>query len=1011
MKNFKELLRKPSRESQPWAMWIWNLAITRSQLMEQFNWFIENGFGGIAVRPSRDMVPTYLSEEFIDLFALVLRNAQKQGIGIRIADDFSLPWSGCFSGETAQSPQMRAQHLRLLEDRLLSSREEVFIKEFDPHTEIAMTIRYHNGLIDPASVHELTGSGGPSSGKWLTPEGEWRLLVFRKEFVVDPSNGFIPNVFNPKVASVYIQRVLDVFKSNFYKYMPATFEGFISELPSCRPGNATIPWEDDLVVKFRSKSKKNLIKLLPALFCDCYPAAQKNRQQIYTFIHEFMFERFVAPLEAWAKKNRFSQWVLAPERSVYSSTAVLADGAVPPETDLNAVGYQNIDGVAENYALLRVMADANANEFRRETVSVMGRNRSGIGATVQSLKSDFDSLLLSGPSKVIIDGCYFNLDQRSYAKTPFNPGWYSPGNGYVGELCTYITRCQEIMKNIHWNRQVAVFVPTSEIMAAYLPSEGNASAVGLERLDKTIRALDRCGISYDLVSENLVSNCAVRSNGEFGTADRIRKGNYQALIIPYAPDISRNVLIFIEKLVHKEGCVFFIENAPCGTIEDGVSPTMSGRIEKILADRHKRTGIIKLAALDDAFKSITPHVRILANGRTGSDIYHAFGSGEGYELYLFHNISETKEYAATIELAENRHYTLIDCENGELSEVPFIENVNGYRRFQFNAYPKTTSIVAASSAPLVHGSREAVKAGRCNPFVISERGYRIVLKDQWVFSTSSLNALPLANWNLRIGLSRESGTFSHFYESHFQVKSLPSVCKLILTTPGMRRFAAGATGAPPMPMEITINGSRADSTPETVEQPPSSGEERAEPSVQGRVFDESIPLHFSESAIAFSIGEHLVRGFNRISIRTTGQVLDPDTIHYPPLLFGDFALVKGQNGWAIDRQGEVIGGNSWITHGFPYLCGKGVYSQSFEVPNEYKRLVMRFSQVSGTIDITLNNKNLGVFNWQPIEVDITSVCESKRNELVIGVVNSIDTILKMNGRPSGLIGEVYLDVY
>ncbi|MBN1578501.1 MAG: hypothetical protein JW913_18205 [Chitinispirillaceae bacterium] len=1011
MKNFKELLKKPSRESQPWAMWIWNLAITRSQLMKQLEWFVENGFGGIAVRPSRDMVPTYLSEEFIDLFALVLRNAQKQGICVRIADDFSLPWSGCFSNEMAQSMQMRAQHLRLVENRLLSGREELFL-EYKPQNEIAMTVRYHNGSIDPASVHELTCSGTSSSIKWQAPEGEWRLMVFRKEFIIDPSNGFIPNVFNPKVASVYIQKVLDVFKARFSKYMPATFEGFISELPSCRPGNSTIPWDDDLVVKFRSKSKKNLIKLLPALFCDFYPSAQKNRQQIYTFIHESIYERFVAPLEAWAKKNRFSQWVLAPERSVYLSTTVLADGSVPPETDLSAVGYQNIDGVAENYALLRIMADANTNEFRRETISVMGRNRNGIGATIQSLKSDFDTLLLSGPSKVIIDGCYFNLDQRSYAKTPFNPGWYSPGNGHVGELCTYITRSQEIIKNIHWNRQVAVFASTSEIMAAYLPGEGNASTVGLERLDKTIRALDRCGVSYDLVSENLLSNCAVRSNGEFGTADRIRKGNYQAFIIPYAPDISRNVLIFIEKLVQKEGCVFFVENAPCGTIEDGISPTMSGRIDKILADRHKRTGIIKLAALDDALQSITPHVRVLVNGRTGSDIYHAFGSGEGYEMYLFHNTSETKEYSAIIELAENKHYTIIDCKNGEMSEIPLMQSDNGYRRFQFNAYPKTTAIMVASSASLVHGSREAAKQERCNPFVISERGYRIVLKDQWVFSTSSLNALPLANWNVRIGLSRESGGFSHFYESHFQAKSLPSVCKLVLTTPGIRRSASGGADVPPM--EITVNGSRVDLIPETVQQPASPEGEGAEPSAasaEEKVYDDSIPLHFSESARAFSIGELLVRGFNRISIRTTGQVLDPDTIHYPPLLFGDFTLVKGQNGWAIDKLGEEIGNNSWITNGFPYLCGKGLYSQSFEVPNEYKRLVLRFSQVSGTIDITLNNKNLGIFSWQPIEVDITSVCEPKRNELVIGVVNSIDTILRMNGRPSGLIGEVYLDVY
>jgi hypothetical protein len=46
-----------------------------------------------------------------------------------------------------------------------------------------------------------------------------------------------------------------------------------------------------------------------------------------------------------------------------------------------------------------------------------------------------------------------------------------------------------------------------------------------------------------------------------------------------------------------------------------------------------------------------------------------------------------------------------------------------------------------------------------------------------------------------------------------------------------------------------------------------------------------------------------------------------------------------------------------------------------------------------------------------MEVDITDVCETRRNELSVRVVNTIDNILRMNGRPSGLMGEVYVDVY
>jgi hypothetical protein len=44
-------------------------------------------------------------------------------------------------------------------------------------------------------------------------------------------------------------------------------------------------------------------------------------------------------------------------------------------------------------------------------------------------------------------------------------------------------------------------------------------------------------------------------------------------------------------------------------------------------------------------------------------------------------------------------------------------------------------------------------------------------------------------------------------------------------------------------------------------------------------------------------------------------------------------------------------------------------------------------------------------------MDVTEACSSKRNELAVTVVNTIDNVIRMNGRPSGLIGEAYLDVY
>ena len=113
----------------------------------------------------------------------------------------------------------------------------------------------------------------------------------------------------------------------------------------------------------------------------------------------------------------------------------------------------------------------------------------------------------------------------------------------------------------------------------------------------------------------------------------------------------------------------------------------------------------------------------------------------------------------------------------------------------------------------------------------------------------------------------------------------------------------------------------------------------------------------------------------------------------------------------MEKTGTTVGNDSWTKYGYPYLSGIGTYRQSFEVPHQYNRLILRMSQVTGVVNLKINDKPVGnPFAWHPIEIDITGNCEHKRNELSVTVANTIDNVLRMNGRASGILGDVYLDV-
>jgi Glycosyl hydrolases family 2, sugar binding domain. len=1011
LKNIKNLLEKPGADTRPWAIWIWNSCITREKLVNQLNSFIEKGFGGVAIKPSRDMVPSYLSNDFFDLFKTALKLAQQGNIGIRISEDFGLPWNNLFEAITSLNKRLRAQRLRLEYAELISGKKIFEKKICHPEDSTIMISKVVNGKIILSQTKKYFVTPEKNNFLWKAPAGDWQLMIFIKEYVSDQVCGFVPNVYNPDTAQYYINSVGEPFKKKFSKFIPSTFKGFIHEMPAyVLPGDNAIPWDDDVASKYQAKYRKKLIDMLPALFFNVDDAHAKYRPQIYSFLIQAMYDRFATTLEKWCKKNHVSQWVLCPERSISRiSSGFKFPICVPEHGSFGAIGIQNQEGSEENFPLLRTVADMNSLHYHRENVLVIGRNRQGSGATLQQLKSEVDLGLLSGPSKICLDGCFFNIDRRSYIKTPHNPSWYSPDWVFMKSLCQYIARATEITKQHHFLRQVAVLMPSISALADHTAGSNDSTQKAMTLIYGTLRELERINLGYDIVNEEMLHSCAIFSNGEFSVGGKIRKGNYKAVIVPYARLIPSSVLAFLEKLKNKKGLVIFIDEAPQGSTEDGITATFASRIKKLLQSKTGKASVALLRDLEAACAEIRPVVSLSMLGKKCTDIFSSHNATDGMDMFCMHNISPSQDYTVTVEIPEQKNMFLVDCTRAEVHELQEVQKQDKKCRINLTFLPKQTYFIVSSSQKLETTALGKGKKHLINTLGSLPRSYRIVLKDQWQFCPASLNMLPLANWNTRIGLSREFGSYSLFYEAYFEVRDIPNVCMLVLgALTGNTTYQRCASQE--KPLEVTINGTHVSDTCLTGIAPAP---------VDAGQADAAIPLHdatvmqslFGTNTFSYNIKEHIRKGINRISLRTLGMVFDPLTIVYPPLIAGSFSIVKGSAGWILSTTSPAVGHDSWTRYGYPYLSGTGIYKQVFELPGEYKRLVLRFSQVSDTIDVSVNGKPGSVLNWHPMELDITDACDSKRNELTVRIVNTLDNVLRMNNRPSGLIGEAYVDVY
>lgn len=677
--------------------------------------FVDNGFAGVAIKAGRDMCPQYLSEEFFDLLEQVLKMAQKSKIGVRIAEDFSLPWHNAFEKLTQANKQLRAQCLVLEHSELVPEKSSFEKKIHDPSTAIVQIARVVNDVIIASKIKTIPLPADSNVLSWKAPPGSWQVMIFRKKYMTDPMGNYVPNMFREQTARTYAETAWESLKRRFSKYMPLTFEGFISEVPPCLPADNTIPWDDDLAIKYRSKYKKDLVPLIPGLFFDAEAKQAKNRPHVFSFMVQSLHERFTLTLDKWCKKYRLSHWVLCPERPVQKSVNMLRDCLVVPTLNFECVGIQNQEGTEENAGTIRAMADANAREFKRETVTVIGRNRQGNAASFQSLKNEIDLAALSGPSRILLDGCFFTVDHRNCVKTPHNLSWYAPGAEHTLALCDYAARVKKLVSSIQSCRQVAVLMPSESMIADYLPGNDGSVRKGMLALHKTMDELSRLNLDFDILSEDQLLSCSLFSNGEFNSPSKARKGNYQALVVPYSRLVSKNLFVYLERMASKKSTIIFIDEAPQGTVDEGVTQQFAARVTKILRARSRRVMVSPAKDFDALLAHVKPLVSVTVQGKKCPDIVAGCGSLGSQTVYIIRNKSENQDYFAAMESEEEKYFYCIDCATGETHEIVDVQRKDDQCRINLNFAPKQTYYIVATSqkmstTPLAKGKRADINA-------------------------------------------------------------------------------------------------------------------------------------------------------------------------------------------------------------------------------------------------------------------------------------------------------------
>ena len=258
----------------------------------------------------------------------------------------------------------------------------------------------------------------------------------------------------------------------------------------------------------------------------------------------------------------------------------------------------------------------------------------------------------------------------------------------------------------------------------------------------------------------------------------------------------------------------------------------------------------------------------------------------------------------------------------------------------------------------------------------------LTLPNKWEFSPDGLNALPLNEWQLVLAAQvagQDHCSYSPIYQTEFQVAADLSQARLLIDGLLIEKVWRRSR---PIAVEIKLNGH-----PITEFEP-------------GEYLD-----HYIKEADVTNL---LKRGKNILTVKTASALHEAGNLGHPAILVGDFRLRQREGKWVMVPPGERQVSGSWTEFGYPFYSGVATYRQEVRLPRRksQERLFLHLDSVGDLADIRMNGKPAGVLLWEPFEAEITDLVKAGNNQIEIKVANSLQNLLVMTPKPSGILGQV-----
>jgi len=310
--DLKEVFANPIQRSGTVTLYWLNGVINRDTIRTHIELLHKEGFTGIAPLPLSRMKPpvspTYLSNEYMDLYGFILDELRQYDMELIFYDDCDFP-SGTAGGRLAKEhPEMMAKYLLRVDTLLNGGAVSLPVprgKLMSACLSVpdSCNIEVITSKITVSQKPTISSNAWQDTANFTLPEGKWRVQLFF--CVVDPRHILVDGL-DPVALKKYTEMTYEKYYERFSQHFGSTIQTtFYDDLAYYHVQGARA-WTEGFNDRFMTLYGISPEALYPSLFEDTGSQTGKDRIQLFSTRDQLNAEGYPKILSEWANTHNIA---------------------------------------------------------------------------------------------------------------------------------------------------------------------------------------------------------------------------------------------------------------------------------------------------------------------------------------------------------------------------------------------------------------------------------------------------------------------------------------------------------------------------------------------------------------------------------------------------------------------------------------------------------------------------------------------------------------------------------